>query len=80
MQKIKSEDMKIQKQFLLGAEAIAQAPAYLKTFTESREKVAFLHRLLVLAPDSPKVKRALDMALGKPAAPDSKSKAGKKKS
>lgn len=62
------------------AEAIAQAPAYLKTFTESREKVAFLHRLLVLAPDSPKVKRALDMALGKPAAPDSKPKAGKKKS
>ena len=62
------------------AEAIVQAPSYLKTFTENREKVAFIHRLLVLAPDSPKVKRALDAALGKPVTPEAKPKAGKKKS
>jgi len=61
------------------AEAIAQAPSYLKTFTEEREKVAFLHRLLVLAPESTKVRRALDAAQGKPVTPEPKSKAGKKK-
>lgn len=61
------------------AEAIAQAPSYLKTFTETREKVAFLYRLMILAPDSPKVKRALDMAQGKPVPQDPKAKSTKKK-
>jgi len=61
------------------AEAIAQAPSYLNTFTETKEKVAFIHRLMVLAPGSPKVKRALDIAHGKSVAPEPKSKATQKK-
>lgn len=61
------------------AEAIAQAPSYLKTFTENREKVAFLYRLTVLAPESSKVKRALDIALGRPVLVEQKSKPTKKK-
>lgn len=61
------------------AEAISQAPSYLNTFTETKEKVAFIHRLMVLAPGSPKVKRALDIALGKSVAPEPKSKATQKK-
>lgn len=61
------------------AEAIAQAPSYLNTFTENKEKVAFLHRLLVLAPESAKVKRALDVALGKQVAPEPKAKPAKTK-
>lgn len=61
------------------AEAIAQAPSYLKTFPEMKEKIAFIHRLMVLAPGSQKVLRALDLALGKPVAPDLKSKGTKKR-
>lgn len=61
------------------AEAIVHAPSYLNTFTEERERVAFLHRLLVLAPDNPKVKRTLDAALGRPIAVEPKSKSTKRK-
>lgn len=56
------------------AEAIAQAPSYLNTFTENREKVAFLYRLRVIAPESAKVKRVLDVALGRPVTPEPKTK------
>jgi hypothetical protein len=57
------------------AEAIAQAPSYLNTYPEGRERVAFIHRLMVLAPESSKVKRALDIALGKSVSPEPKAKA-----
>jgi len=56
------------------AEAIAQAPSYLNSFPENKGKVAFVYRLLVLAPESQKVKRLLDLTLGKPILPEPKPK------
>ncbi len=60
------------------AEAVASSKAYLDSFTEKADKVAFLHRLKVLAPDNRKVENALDVALGR-AVPDKPAPAKKRR-
>lgn len=51
-------------------EAIVSNPSYLTTgYPDKRDRVAFLHRLLVLDPESAKAQRALDIELGKIPAP-----------
>lgn len=60
------------------AEAVAGSPQYMAAYTQPREKVAFLQRLIVLAPESSKIRRALEVALGK-TEPDSAGTKGKKK-
>lgn len=60
------------------AEAIASAPKYFDAFSQD-DKLRFLHRLKVMAPESAKVQRALDIAQGKPVAPEPKAKPAPKK-
>lgn len=60
------------------AEAVASSKAYLDSFAEKGDKVAFLHRLKFLAPDNRKVQNALDVSLGR-ALPDKPAPAKKKK-
>lgn len=60
------------------AEAVATSKPYMDSFAEKGDKVAFLHRMKVLAPDSRKVQNALDVVLGR-ALPDKPTPAKKKK-
>jgi hypothetical protein len=46
------------------AEAVAN-PTYLSAFPEQKDKIAFVHRLIVIAPKSAKVRKTLDAFLGK---------------
>jgi hypothetical protein len=54
---------------LKWVEAVVSSKAYLDSFTDKGDKVAFLHRLKVLDPDSRKVQNTLDVLLGR-ALPD----------
>ncbi|BDU72190.1 hypothetical protein METEAL_13640 [Mesoterricola silvestris] len=60
------------------AEAVASSKAYLDSFAEKADRIAFLHRLKVLAPDNHKVQNALDVALGR-AVPEKAAPAKKKR-
>ena len=60
-------------------EAVVSSKSYLETsYPEKADRVAFVHRLLVLDPASKKAQNVLDVLLGK-AAPEKEKPAGKKK-